>query len=77
MSGAVGRSAPAAGILHGLLICAGFYGLLGVAVLVGGPGAALATLLLVVVLLHGCLTSPRSASAPWVPTAASRRSALT
>ena len=78
MSGPDRCSAPAAGILNGLIICAGIYGLLvGVAV-AGGRNALLMFLLLLMALLHACLTGlARSAVAPKSPPVALERSAVT
>ena len=56
MPGPARCSGPAAGIFNGLVLCAGIYGVLvGVAV-AGGLGALLTCLLLLMVVLHGCLT---------------------
>ena len=49
-------SGPVAGILHALIICAGFYGLLVGVALAGGRSALLMCLLLLLGLLHACLT---------------------
>lgn len=77
MNGAGGRSGPAVGILNGLVICAGLYGLLGVTVLLGGLSALLLSLLLAVGLLHGCLTgTAHRTSATDAPPVTSKRSAL-
>jgi len=49
-------SGPAVGILNALIICAGLYGLLVGVALAGGRSALLMCLLLVMGVLHGCLT---------------------
>ena len=56
MSGPDRCSGPAAGILNALIVCAGIYGLLVGVTLVGGRSALLVCLLLLMGLLHGCLT---------------------
>ena len=78
MSGPDSCSGPAAGILNGLTICAGIYGLLvGVAV-AGGRSALFMCLLLLMALLHACLTGlARSAAAVKGPPVALERSAVT
>ncbi len=50
-------SGPALGILNALIICAGIYGLLVGAALAGGRSALLMCVLLLMGLLHACLTS--------------------
>ncbi len=49
-------SGPAVGILNALIACAGIYGLLVGASLAGGRSALLMCLLLLLGLLHACLT---------------------
>ncbi len=51
-----GRTDAAAGILNALILCAAFYGLLVGVALVGGRGALLLLVLLVVGLLHAAVT---------------------
>ena len=65
MSGSDRCSGPAVGILNALIICAGLYGLLVGAALAGGRSALLICLLLLMGLLHACLTGlARSAVTP-------------
>ncbi len=56
MSAPVRRSGAAAGVLFALVLSAVLYGLLVSAALLGGPGALLVSVVLVVAVLHGCLT---------------------
>ena len=58
MSSPARCSGPAAGILNALIICAGFYCLFVGVALAGGGSALLASVLLLMALLHGCLTGP-------------------
>ena len=75
MSSPARCSGPAAGILNALIICAGVYSLLVGVALAGGRSALLASVLLVMALLHGCLTGPaRSAVTSKRPPVAFERS---
>jgi hypothetical protein len=66
-------SGPAAGILNALIICAGSYGLFVGAALAGGRSALVVCLLLLMGLLHGCLTRPAHGA---VTSKSTRRSIL-
>ena len=65
MSRPVRCSGPAAGIRNALVICAGTYGLLVCVAFAGGRSALLMCVLLLMGLLHACLTGlARTAATP-------------
>jgi hypothetical protein len=70
------HSGPAAGVLNALIISAGLYGLVVVVALAAGRNALLMCLLLLIGLLHACLTGlRRSAVTMTTPPVTQERSA--
>ena len=68
-------SGPAAGILNALIICAVAYGLLVGVALAGGRSALLTGLLVLMGLLHACLTG--LARTPGTPAMSTRKLTVT
>ena len=77
MSGPARDSGPAVGILHGVVLCAGGYGLLVAVALVVGRSALVMCLVLLVGLLHAWLTGLARRSDQAVARPTGSRSAVT